>query len=365
MAKIKEVVQYLENIAPPAYQESYDNSGLLTGDQNLEVSAILISLDCTEEIVEEAIKKKCNLIIAHHPIIFKGLKSITGKNYIERTIIKAIKHDISIYSIHTNLDNIHTGVNKKICDIIGLKNTKILQPKKNILEKLVVFVPSENTDAVTKALNDAGAGTIGKYKNCSFRTKGTGTFEPTEDADPYIGEQSKLEQVEENRIEVIFPAYLQKKILQAMWQAHPYEEVAYYLQSLENENQEVGSGMIGELDKEMDEKKFLLFLKEKMNLNIIKHTPLLNKEIKKVAVCGGAGSFLLPSAIRQGADIFITADFKYHEYFDADRNLIIADIGHYESEIYTKDLVCELLSKKFTNIATNLSEKVTNPISYL
>lgn len=362
---ISDVVSYLEKLAPPAYQESYDNAQLLTGNPNEKVKGILCSLDTTEEVIDEAIAMGCNLVIAHHPIVFKGLKSLTGKTHVERILIKAIKNDIAIYAIHTNLDHVAHGVNKKICDRIGLENTKILAPKKELLTKLTTFVPHTDLDSVLQALFAAGAGKIGEYKDCSFITEGTGTFTPSSQANPSIGAKNVPHREPESRIEVMIPSYLEQKIVAALKKVHPYEEVAYYLQKLENENQEVGAGMIGELPFGVDDKEFLRLLKSKMNLTIIKHTALLNKQIKKVAVCGGAGIFLLPLAKKMGADIFITSDIKYHEFFDAENQIVICDIGHYESEIYTKDLLLELLSQKFTNIALYLTKVVTNPITYI
>lgn len=361
---IKDITTYLEQMAPPAYQESYDNAGLICGQGATNVTGILISLDCTEDVVEEAIRKKANLIIAHHPIVFRGLKRLNGNNYVERTVIKAIRNDVAIYAIHTNLDNVHTGVNRRICEKIGLQNLKILSPRTDTLSKLVTFIPEEHTEPVMAALHQAGAGNIGNYRNCSFRQSGTGTFEPGEDADPFIGTANQMEFVEETRAELIFPAFLEKKIVQALKQAHPYEEVAYYITRLTNENQEVGAGMTGELDTALEPMAFLKSLKEKMNLVSVRYTRPV-REIKKVAVCGGSGSFLLSEAIRSGADAYISADFKYHEFFDADGHLMIADIGHYESEVFTKELLKEVLTKKFTTFAINFSEIVTNPISYL
>jgi len=365
MTKIKDIVQYLATVAPPAYQEGYDNARLITGNPNNEVSGVLVSLDCVESIVDEAIEKKCNLIVAHHPIVFKGLKSLTGKDYVERTVIKAIKNDIAIFAIHTNLDNVVGGVNQKIGEKIGIKNPKILAPKKEILSKLVAFVPSENRSEVLEAIYKAGAGEIGNYSNCSFTSSGTGTFKPNETAKPHIGKNEELESVTEDRIEIMLPSYLERNVVGALKKAHPYEEVAYYMTKLENENQEVGSGMIGELDTPMEPFDFLKDLKDRMSLNCIRHTALIDRKIKKVAWCGGAGSFLLKMAMAQQADVFITGDFKYHEFFDADNKIIIADIGHYESEVFTKELLYDILSKKFTTFATNLSKTVTNPISYL
>ncbi|HEY0741905.1 MAG TPA: Nif3-like dinuclear metal center hexameric protein [Chryseosolibacter sp.] len=362
---IRNVTDALEQWAPRALQESYDNSGLLTGNPSDKVSGILVTLDCIESVVDEAIESNCNLIVAHHPIIFKGLKKLTGANYIERTIIKAIRSNIAIYAIHTNLDNVVSGVNRKICEKIGLENIRVLLPKTDTLSKLVTFVPKDKTDSVLQALHTAGAGQIGNYKNCSFRVEGTGTFLPVEDADPTIGTVGKQEYVNEDRIEVIFPAYLDSMMLRALKEAHPYEEVAYYLSSLNNENQEVGSGMIGELPEPLEPMEFLERLKKSMDLHVVRHTRLLDNPVKKVAVCGGSGSFLLPHAIRAGAQVYISADFKYHEFFDAENRITIADIGHYESEVYTKELLQEVLRKKFPTFAINFSRTVTNPISYL
>jgi dinuclear metal center YbgI/SA1388 family protein len=363
--KIKDITDYLESLAPRPYQESYDNSGLLTGNSHDLVTGILVTLDCTEAVVQEAIDSNHNLIVAHHPIIFKGLKKLTGSNYIERTIIKAIKNNIAIYAIHTNLDNVHTGVNKKIADKIGLQNLKILAPRADTLTKLTTFIPTDSVGVVMEALHQAGAGQIGNYKNCSFSVEGTGTFSPNDVANPFIGSAGKQEYVKETRVEVILPGYLEGKIIEALRKSHPYEEVAYYLTPLTNENQEVGSGMIGELKEAIEPIEFLKRLKISMQLSMIRHTSLLNKPIKKVAVCGGSGSFLLPKAIQAGADAFITADFKYHEFFDAENRIVIADIGHYESEVFTKDLLKDVLMEKFPTFAINFSKTVTNPISYL
>ena len=362
--RIKDVTSHLEQLAPLRYQESYDNAGLLTGNPTDEVRAVLISLDCTEEVVDDAISKGCNLIVAHHPIIFKGLKSLTGKNYVERTIIKAIKHDIAIYASHTNLDSVVNGVNTKIANKLGLTKQRILVNKPQTLMQLVTFVPVANTEEVLDALHKAGAGNIGEYSSCSFSITGTGRFTPSENANPAIGGANKPEQVQENRIEVIFPAHLQAKIVSALKASHPYEEVAHYLYNLENKNQEVGIGVLGELESELSEAEFLAYLKEKMDLQGLRYTSVGDKGIKRVAVCGGAGSFLIKDALAQGADALVTGDVKYHEFFDAEGCLMIADIGHYESEVFTKEIFYDTISKKFTNFAVYLTKVNTNPIRY-
>ncbi len=364
MPKIKDITRVLEQYAPLPYQESYDNAGLLTGDPNEEVSGVLLSLDCTEAVLDEAIAKGCNMVVAHHPIIFKGLKSLTGKNYVERTVIKAIRNNIAIYASHTNLDSVHNGVNAKIAEKLELQHIKNLSSKPQTLMQLVTFVPVENTQEVLDAIHKAGAGQIGEYSNCSFQVQGTGRFTPSETADPTIGEQCKPEQVQENRIEVVFPAYLKNSVMNALLQAHPYEEVAHFLTLLENQNQEVGIGMIGELNETLTEEAFLEYLKEKMQLQGLRYTSVGDKKIKKVAVCGGAGSFLIKDAMRSGADAFVTGDVKYHEFFDAEDRMMIADIGHYESEVFTKEIFYDTISKNFPNFAVYLSEINTNPIRY-
>jgi dinuclear metal center YbgI/SA1388 family protein len=364
LMKIEELTNYLEELAPLHYQESYDNSGLIVGNEKVEITNVLISLDCIENVIDEAIEKKCNLIIAHHPIIFKGLKKITGKNYIERTIIKAIKHDIAIYAIHTNLDNVTGGVNFKIAERLGLEKVQILSPKGQQLMKLTVFTPTQKTGQMLDALYAGGAGEIGNYANCSFRTVGKGTFKPNELATPKTGQRGRYEEVEESRIEVIFPSYLKSVVLTAMKNGHVYEEVSYHLHELVNTNQTVGSGALGFLNKPMPTTDFLALLKQNMQVSVIKHTALIKDEIKTVAVCGGSGGFLLNKAMSVGADIFITSDYKYHEYFDADSKIIIADIGHYESEQFTKELIRDVILKKMTNFATYLSEAKTNPVDY-
>lgn len=363
--KLKLIIEELEKNAPLALQESYDNSGLIVGDQEADIQSALICLDSTEEVVDEAIKKGCQLIIAHHPIVFSGLKSFTGKSYIERVVIKAIKNDIGIYAAHTNLDNVHTGVNKKICDKIGLRNTKILDQKRNLLKKLVVFCPVENSAEIKEAIFAVGAGNIGNYEDCSFSLEGEGSFRGNEKSNPSIGKQNELEKVREQRMEFIYPIHKEGNILKAMFSAHPYEEVAYDLYPISNDWQETGSGMIGELGKEMSSLEFLEKIKKTFHAKCIRYTNIHKKKIKKVAVCGGSGSFLLNKAIMAGADIFITADFKYHQFFDAEEKIIIADIGHYESEQFTTELIQEYLSEKIINFATYLSEVKTNPINYL
>lgn len=363
--KLKELCTSLEEWAPLAYQESYDNSGLIVGDLSAELTSVLVSLDCVEDVIEEAIAKGCNAIVSHHPIVFKGLKSFTGKNYVERTLIKAIKNDIALYAIHTNLDNIHTGVNKMLADKIGLINTRVLVPKKEVIKQLVTYAIPADADSIRNALFEIGAGALGEYSECSFTVSGSGTFKGSQNSNPVVGEKGiRTCQVEE-RIEILFPAFMESRVISVLKNSHSYEEVAYSVFNLSNENQNVGSGMIGELSIAENSLDFLGTLKNNLNADGIRYTSLVKNKIKKVAICGGSGSFLLQAAIRSGADVFITGDFKYHEFFDAENKIIIADVGHYESEQYTKDLIADFLSEKFPKFAVHLSEVNTNPINYL
>jgi dinuclear metal center YbgI/SA1388 family protein len=362
--KIREIISELENRAAPVLQEGYDNSGLLTGDASWDCKGILCTLDCTEQIVEEAIKKNCNLIVAHHPIIFGGLKKITGKNYVEKTVIAAIKNDIAIYAIHTNLDNVIDGVNSKLAEKLGLLNRSVLAPKTSILKKLYTFVPVEYAEKVKDAIFKAGGGHIGNYSDCSFSQEGTGTFKGEEGTNPYVGQPGKRHEEKEVKVEVIFPSWLEQKIVDALIKSHPYEEVAYDIIGLDNQHKGIGSGIIGDLPTAMKEQEFLKLLKKQFGLSVVRHTRLLETDIEKVALCGGAGSFLVSKALSAGADAYVTADMKYHEFFDANDRILICDIGHYESEQFTVDLLADLLQQKFPTFAVLKPDHSTNPVYY-
>lgn len=362
---IKNIISVLEEMAPLAYAEDFDNVGLLVGNQESEVTGVLVCHDALENVIEEAIAKKCNLVVCFHPILFSGIKKITGKNYVERSIIKAIKNDIAIYAVHTALDNHQNGVNKIFCDALGLTNTKILIPKQNFIQKLVTFTVPENAAEVRRALFNAGAGTIGNYDNCSFVSNGTGTYKGNDESNPVIGERNELIETSEIKIEVTFEKHLHSRILKALFSSHIYEEVAYEIYDLQNQHQNIGLGMIGDLPAEMEEAAFLTFVKEKMIADGIRHSAFRGKKIKKVAVLGGSGSFAIKNAIQAGADAFLTADLKYHQFYEAENQLILADIGHFESERYTKNYIVDFLRKKILNFAIILSEENTNPVKYL
>ncbi len=361
---IKQICDCIEAMAPAAFQEAYDNTGLLIGNAAAAAHSALICLDCTEEVVEEAIRLEAGLIIAHHPILFTGIKRLNGSNYIERTLLKAIKNDIAIFAAHTNVDNIATGVSKRMADKLGLINTRVLAPKKDLLRKLVTFVPENQLKAVQEAVFEAGCGYIGNYDSCSYFTSGTGTFRAGAGAQPFVGKINEFHTEAESRLETIFPAFLEAKVIAALKNAHPYEEPAYDIYPLSNAHPQVGSGIIGELKEEITEDTLLKNIKLAFKCKTIRHTALTGRKIKKVALCGGSGSFLLKTAMAQQADIYISADFKYHEFFDAEGKLLIADIGHYESEQFTNEIFYEVINKKFPTFALHLSKINTNPINY-
>lgn len=362
--KLAALLLILEEMAPLAYAEDFDNVGLLVGDKNQEISGILVCHDALEQVIEEAIAKKCNLVVCFHPILFSGLKKITGKNYVERAIIKAIKNDVAIYAVHTALDNHQNGVNKIFCEALGLKNTKILIPKENFIKKLVTFTIPENAEKLRNALFDAGAGKIGNYEDCSFNSQGIGTYMGNENSNPEIGERFEFVENTEIKIEVTFEKHLEAKILKALFANHVYEEVAYEVYQLTNKHQNIGLGMVGELPKSLSETDFLSLVKEKIQTGGIRHSAFLNKSIQKVAVLGGSGSFAISAAIASGADAFLTADLKYHQFYEAENRLLLADVGHFESERFTKNYIVDYLKEKITNFAIILSEENTNPVQY-
>ncbi len=363
--KIKELIRPLEEFAPLSVQEPYDNAGLILGTPETEVSKVLITLDVTEVTLDEALKNDCDIIISHHPLIFKGLKKITGGNLVEKLVLKAIKHNVAIYASHTNLDNVKDGVNAVIAQKLGLRKLQLLQKRKGLLRKLVTFCPLEQANEVRAKLFSAGAGHIGNYDWCSFNAEGEGSFRANENANPFVGEKGELHFEKEVRIETIYPAYKEGVVLRSLFDAHPYEEVAYDIYPLENEFDNIGSGMMGELSVEVSEEEFLQKVKTVFDSKAIRYSGLLRKKVKKVAVCGGSGSFLIATAKRAGADVFITGDIKYHDFFEADGKILLTDIGHYESEQFTKELIADILMKNFPTFALRISENEENPVKYI
>ena len=369
---IKDVAKLIEEIAPLNYAEDFDNVGLLVGNYNTKVTGILVTLDTLEETLDEAIENECNLIVSFHPIIFSGLKKINGTSYVERVVLKAIKNDIAIYATHTALDNSHLGVSARMCEVLGLQNPRVLIPKKGIIKKLITYVPIAEAEHLRKALFSAGAGNVGNYDECSFNTQGIGTYRGNEYSTPTLGEKGIHHQEKETCIQVIFESKNETSVLNALQQNHSYEEVAYELMSTENTHQNIGMGMIGKFSEPMNENDFLLYTKKVFKTDCVRHSKSLGKTISKVAVLGGSGSFGISTAINEGADAYISADFKYHDFFKAEEKILLVDVGHYESEQFTKNLLVEHLTKKFTSFAPALpvgriilSEKSTNPIYYL
>lgn len=362
---VSDIINYLEEIAPLDYAEDFDNVGLLVGNKNNQVTGILVTLDTLEPVVDEAIEKNCNLIVSFHPIIFKGLKKINGNSYVERVVIKAIQNNINIFAIHTALDNALLGVNSIICDTLGLKNKQILLPQQGTIKKLTTFVPKKNAEQLRTALFTVGAGNIGNYDHCSFNMEGLGTYRGNENSNPTVGEAGVLQTEEEIQISVTFLKHLESKILKTLFEKHPYEEVAFEVTKLDNYNQNIGMGMVGELERETDAQEFLHFVKNKMNSSRLRHSKIVKKTVKKVAILGGSGSFAIQAAKSAKADVLITSDLKYHDFFTAENQIILADIGHYESEQFTKNFLAGYLSKKITNFAVVLSTTNTNPVKYL
>jgi len=363
--RVSDIIQILEESAPLQYQESYDNSGLLVGDKNAEIASAMLCLDSTEEVIDEAIAKNCKFIIAHHPIVFSGIKKLTGEDYVQRVLIKAIKNDIAIYAGHTNFDNIIGGVNSEIASKLNVIETKILRPKQELLYKLRTFVPLKDIAVVQQALFSAGAGNIGNYDHCSFSTQGSGSYRGNDDSNPSIGQKGREEVADEVAIEIVLERHKTATVLNALLANHPYEEVAYDLYPLENAYQNVGSGIIGKLAQPMKSAQFLAELKEIMKAGVVKHTAIHKEFIEHVAICGGSGAFLIDDAKRAKADIYVTSDIKYHEFFDADNEIIIADIGHYESEQYTTAIFAKIIKQKFPNFALHFSTATTNPVNYI
>lgn len=361
---IKDIFPTLEAMAPLAYAEDFDNVGLLTGNAEAEATGILVCHDALEAVMDEAIAKNCNLVVCFHPILFSGLKKITGKNYVERAVIKAIKNDIAIYSVHTALDNHQNGVNKIFADALGLINTKILVPKESFIRKLVTYTIPENHIHLRDALFAAGAGSVGNYENCSFNSSGTGTYQGNENSNPQVGQQGEFTEAAEIKLEVTFEKHLESAVLKALFTTHVYEEVAYEIYTLENRHQNIGLGMVGELPEALSEADFLNLAKEKMKTGGIRHSAVTGRPIKKVAVLGGAGSFAIKNAIAAGADAYLTADLKYHQFYEAEGKLLLADIGHYESERYTADYMAGYLSERIEGVKVLIAETNTNPVQY-
>jgi dinuclear metal center YbgI/SA1388 family protein len=364
MTRVKDIMNSLGKIAPFDFQEDYDNSGLIIGNPEEIVTGVLLVLDVTESVLEEAKSLGFNLIISHHPLIFKGIKQITPSCRTGSLVMKAIANNISVIAMHTNFDNVPEGVNAGLAKVLELQNLSILQPKGGLLKKLVTFCPVSAVSDVRTALFEAGAGHIGNYDSCSYNTEGYGSFRAGKDANPYIGEVGKLHFEPETRIETVYPGHCERRIVEALKKAHPYEEVAYDLYQLQNQHEHIGAGMIGDLQEIMDGKQFLTFVKQRMELKAVRFAGNLAKEFKRIAICGGSGAFLIKDAIKAGAQAYVTGDIKYHEFFDYGEQILLIDAGHYETERYSISLLSDYLTEKFSTFAVLISKINTNPVGY-
>lgn len=362
--KLTEIIQIIEKEIPVQLQESYDNNGLQLGDANSEILKALISLDLTMDVLIEAKSENCNLIITHHPPIFSAVKTIESNDVLGAMIYFAIKNDIAIYSMHTSFDKYKYGVSYALAEKLLIKNIKVLSPEKNVLRKLITFCPKIQSEALRKALFSAGAGHIGEYDSCSFNTIGEGTFRALEKANPFVGAKGDLHIEQEVKIETIFPFWKQNAVIKALLAHHPYEEVAYDIYLLENRLENSGLGMLGNLEKELEKEDFLSFVKGKLKIESLRFNNSFKGKIKKLALCGGAGSSLIREAISSGADAYITADLKYHEFQAASSDILLIDAGHYETEIFALNAIKSLLSEKLPKFATRISETKTNFVSY-
>ncbi|MEJ5317514.1 MAG: Nif3-like dinuclear metal center hexameric protein [Tenuifilum sp.] len=362
---VREVTSILESFAPLAFQEDYDNSGLILGDANMEVTVVLLTIDVTPQVVAEAVAGGANLIVAHHPLIFKGLKRITGKSYVEQVVVNAIRNNIAIYAAHTNIDSVQGGVSFKMAEVLGLTSTQVLSPLTGQLVKLVTFVPTEYAEAVRQAMFNAGAGVIGNYDSCSFNIQGQGTFRAGDGTNPFVGEKGKIHFEPEVRVETIVPRHILSAVVKAMVEAHPYEEVAYDVYPLDLPYKKAGLGVVGDLPEPMNTIDFVKHVKQQFRAPCVRYTNPVKDFISRVAICGGSAISLLNDAIAANADVFITADVKYHQFFDAENRIVIIDIGHFESEQFTIDIFYDLLSKKISNFAVLKSKVRTNPINYI
>lgn len=362
--KISEITGAIEKYAPLWLQEEWDNAGLQVGDTDREATGAVLCVDATEAIVDEAIDRGVNLVISHHPLLFRGLKRITGRTATERIVAKALKHDIAIYSAHTNMDSAPGGVSWATGRRAGLTAMRTLVPQQGRLMKLAVFVPSAYSNAVSEALWNAGAGRMGNYDRCAYMTDGRGTYRPLPGADPAIGTVGQSHTEAETRIEVVFPTAISGRVVQAMLKAHPYEEPAFDLIPLANDITSAGLGVIGSLKTPMPASEYIAWVKQALGIGAIPYAGDARRMVHRVALCGGAGAEFIGNAIAAGADLYMCGDLKYHDFTTHADSIVLADIGHYESEQCTKEIFYDIIQKNFPNFATYYAEEDKNPISY-
>ena len=355
--KIKEVIQFLEQKFPLHWQEDFDNCGVQCGDKERELTGIVVCFDMSEAVIDEALAQGSNMVISHHPIIYKhGLKKIEPTNRVGKIIYKALENKILLYSMHTNIDSGKAGGNVLFAKKLELQNLSVLVPKENQFCKLVVFVPAENSALLKEAMFKIGCGNIGNYSHCSYSCEGIGSFKPLTGVNPHIGKHNRLERVDEERIEMIFPKNIKRQVIETLYGHHPYEEPAFDIITLENQNREVGLGRIGLLPTSMLAKDFILYIKEKLNLDFVKFSGNRDAEIKKVAVCGGGGASFISEALTAGVNAYITGDLKYHDFFIPENKMLLIDIGHFEGEHFIREIITSLLQENFNTFATHFTE---------
>ncbi|MBI4536287.1 MAG: Nif3-like dinuclear metal center hexameric protein [Ignavibacteriae bacterium] len=366
---VREIQDVIEHWAPREIAWGQDNVGLQIGNPASRLLGILIALDVTEKIITEARRHRANLIISHHPLLFKAPRSITPRNQVGRCIDALVKSGIALYSAHTNLDFAHGGTSWAIAEALGLTAVDFLYKPYKVQRKIVTFVPTDHVDRVAVAMAEAGAGRIGNYDNCSFRMLGTGTFKANERANPVVGSKNVLEKVAETRLEMVVDQWLVPGVLKALKQAHPYEEVAHDVYPTENESDAFGMGIIGMLVRPMTLKSLLALIKKKLGARALRCTGSLNHKVSRIAACGGSGSELLDEAVRARADAFITADVKYHTFHDANGRIALIDAGHYETEHLVVQTMAKKLAQEMRRMRIHVpvfaSRTSTNPIVYV
>lgn len=366
---IKEIIDAIESIAPLPLQEEWDNCGVQVGPTDNECTGVMVCVDCTPVVVEEAIAMNCNLIVSHHPLIFGGIKQLTGKTEAERCVINAVTAGLTIYSSHTALDNSPNGISHRMASLLGLEDVDVLVPREADQLKLVAYVPVSKLDDVRLALFDAGAGAIGNYDFCSFATDGRGSFRALDGANPYVGEVSQLHFEDESRLEVLLPRWKRRDVELALRQVHPYEEPAYEFSEVVAASRPAGSGCVGHLPQPMTVAQLALFAKERFGCQAVRlscyHGDPMVHTVRRVAVCGGAGGSFIGAVKRSGADAYITADLRYHDFVDYGKRLALIDVGHFNSEQCAKEIFYQLICEKFPNFAVHTSKNEKNPIQYL
>lgn len=361
---LKTLLAGLEQWVPFVWQENYDNAGLILGDPNQQIRKALVCFDVTPEVVDEAVRNEADLILSHHPAIFKGIKRINPASRLGYMLKQSLCHDIAWCALHTNLDNTLSGVNSWLCEHLGLQEVRPLVPLQGIYGKLQVYVPEAYAEKLRQALAEAGCGAGTKYDTCSYTSRGEGRFRAGSQAHPFTGRIGELHCEAECKIECLYPLHKTRQVLDVLRTNHPYEEPAFDLLPLQNEAVEQGAGAIGILPETMQERELLDKLKELTGVHCIRHSGFQGRRIKKIALCGGSGGSFIANACGQKADVYITGDLKYHDFTDTEPGTWLVDIGHFESEKFAMELIFRFIRKNFPNFAVSISEQAKNPVSF-